>query len=88
MRDLGEIHAHISRDAPIAAAKFAAGFFDLFRLLAKNPLMGQARDDLRANLRSFTHGNYVVLFHPNDFGIEVAAVVHGARDVNEALGDL
>ena len=48
--------------------------------------MGQQRDDLRPNLRSFTHGNYVAFFYPMAEGIEVAAVVHGARDVYEALG--
>lgn len=43
--------------------------------------MGQARPDLRAELRSISHGNYVVFFYPRSFGIEVTTVIHGARDI-------
>lgn len=86
--DVGEIHAYISRDNPAAALRLTQGLFDLFQLLAKNPAAGQDRSDLRANLRCFSRGNYVIFFYPTVDGIEVAAVVHGARDVYAALGEL
>src|SRR5262249_52496683 len=87
-QDLGEIHAYISSANPTAALTFTQRMFDVFQLLAKNPLMGQDRSDLRSNLRSFSRGNYVVFFYPLDGGIEVAAVIHGARDVVAALREM
>jgi toxin ParE1/3/4 len=61
-RDLAEIRSYIARDKPVAAGDFIESFFDLFELLAKNPGIGQACDDLRPRLRSISHGNYVVFF--------------------------
>jgi plasmid stabilization system protein ParE len=43
--------------------------------------MGQSRDDLRPSLRSFTHRRYVILFYPGEDGVDVAGVLHSARDI-------
>jgi toxin ParE1/3/4 len=43
--------------------------------------MGQLRQDLAANLRSFSVGNYVILYRPTRTGIDVARVIHAARDI-------
>jgi toxin ParE1/3/4 len=80
--DLGEIHRYIARDNPTAADRFVGELFDLFHLLARSPEIGQARPELRPNLRSMSHGNYVVFFYPTSDGAEIAAVVHGARDID------
>lgn len=50
-------------------------------LLATHPELGERRDDLRANLRSSIAGSYVVYYFPLSDGIEVVAIIHGARDV-------
>ena len=52
------------------------------QLLAQQPLMGQARPELAADLRSFSVGNYVIFFLPLADGIEVQRVLSGARDVD------
>ena len=80
--DLTEIHHYISRDNPPAADRFVSEFFDLFHLLARNPEIGQLRPELRPNLRSISHGNYVVFFYSMNDGVEIAGVVHGARDID------
>jgi len=70
------------QDAAQIADRFISEFFDLFHLLAKNPEIGQQRVELRPNLRSISHGSYVVFFYPMAGGVEIAGVVHGARDID------
>ena len=43
--------------------------------------MGTARDNLGRGVRSFPVGNYLVLYRIIPDGIEVARVLHGARDL-------
>jgi toxin ParE1/3/4 len=49
-------------------------------LLAGQPFVGEQRDDLTPNLRTFTVRPYVILFYPAADGIHVLRIVHGARD--------
>ena len=57
------------------------------QLLAEQPMMGRARPELTAGLRSFPTQTPYILFHfPDDGGgIIVARVLHHARDI-EAIG--
>lgn len=80
--DLAEIRRYIAQDNPPAADHFVGEFFDLFFLLARNPEIGQKRSELRPNLCSISHGNYVVFFYSMREEVEIAGVVHGARDVD------
>jgi len=50
-------------------------------LLADNPGLGRARDELRPGLRSFSAGRFLIFYRPLDNGIQVVRVVHGARDI-------
>ncbi len=43
---------------------------------------GIARPELAAGLRCYSVGNYVIYYRPAKDGIEVARVLHGARDVD------
>jgi toxin ParE1/3/4 len=79
--DLKAIHKYIARDNLTAADRLVAELKQKFRLLSSQPLMGQLRDDLAVNLRSFCAGNYVIFYRPTPNGIEVARVIHAARDV-------
>ena len=53
-----------------------------FTLLALQPLMGRARDELAAKIRSFPFGRYVIFYLPLANGIDVVRVLHSARDVS------
>ena len=55
--------------------------YDQFSLLASNPEMGELRPELSAGLRAFTVGNYVIFFRQSSKRIEIARVLHGARDI-------
>lgn len=81
-KDLAEIRHYIAQDNLSAADRLVDEFFDLFHLLARNPQIGELRAELRPNLRSISHGNYVVFFYPMREGAEIAGVVHGARDMD------
>ena len=63
----------------------ALGFLDRIdaklKFLARNPLAGEARPDLLADVRSFPVGNYVIFYRPSQNGIEVLRILHGARDI-------
>lgn len=78
--DLSEIRRFIADDNPSAADRLVDEFFDLFQVLARNPEIGQLRADLRPDLRSISHGNYVVFYYPMTDGAEIVVVVHGACD--------
>ena len=53
------------------------------RLWATQPVMGRARDELIADLRSMPFGRYVVFYMPLADGLDVIRVLHSSRDVGE-----
>jgi toxin ParE1/3/4 len=53
-----------------------------FRLLATQPKMGRARNELAADVRSFPVGRYVVFYVSLDAGVDVVRVLHSARDID------
>jgi len=79
--DLDEIYDYVAQESLSAADRLIDSIQERFVLLAAHPLMGQARPELAPNVRSFAVGNYVVFYRPRKDGIEVARVIHSARDV-------
>jgi len=83
--DLDQIHDYIALDKPAAARQWLKKTMQQFSWLAKNPLSGEARDDIRPNLRSISHGNYVIFFRSREDYLEIVRVLHGARDIRGLL---
>jgi toxin ParE1/3/4 len=79
--DLAEISDYVARDKPTAARRLLTRFFERFRLLADFPELGEKRDDLRPNLRSFSVGSYVIFYFPGASGVQILRVVHGAHNI-------
>lgn len=52
------------------------------RLLATQPMMGRARDELSPALRSMRFGRCVIFYQPLNDGIDVVRVLHSARDID------
>ena len=48
--------------------------------------MGRARDDLRAGLRSFAVGQYVIIYAIENEDVEILHVFHGRQDIEGRLG--
>lgn len=80
--DILEIWDSIADDSLAAADRWADHLDEQVRVLATQPMMGRARDELAPGVRSFPFGRYVVFYVPLDDGIDVVRVLHGARDID------
>jgi toxin ParE1/3/4 len=79
--DLADIWVTIALDSIEIADRFIEELRDKAALLAEQPLMGLARPDFGEDVRSFPHREYLVIYRPTEFGVGVARIVHGARDL-------
>ena len=78
--DLDEIWFYIAQDNVDAADKFIHAIVSRFPKLAAMPQLGRRREELSPRLRSFPVGRYVLFYRPLENVIEIARVLHGARD--------
>ena len=78
--DILDIWGYIAEDSLAAADRWVDGLDQQFALLAAQPMMGRVREELAPGVRSFPFGRYVVFYVPLSDGIDVARVLHGARD--------
>jgi toxin ParE1/3/4 len=85
--DIAEIWDHIADDNLAAADRWLDRLDKQVRLLATQPLMGRARDELAEGVRSFPMGRYVIFYIPIDDGIDVVRVLHSARDIDALFDD-
>lgn len=80
--DLTEIWEYIAEDGANRADAFIDRVDAKLRALAVQPMMGRARDELAAGLRSFPIGRYVVFYEVVMDGIALVRVLHSARDID------
>ena len=80
--DILEIWDYIADDSLAAADRWVDRLDEQFRMLAAQPMMGSAREELAPGVRSFPFGRYVVFYMPLNDGIDVVRVLHGARDID------
>jgi len=82
-RDLRSIRDYIAKDNPAAARRVVMRLRDAARVLAGAPGLGRRRPELDTGIRSFPADRYVLFYRPlPGTGIEIARVLHGARDLN------
>lgn len=81
--DLVEITHFISRQDPRAAARLLDKCLDRFAMLVRQPLLGEACEELLEGLRQFTVDRYVIFYRvARETGVvDVVRVIHGARDI-------
>mgnify|MGYP001336683723 CR=1 FL=1 len=84
LRDLDDIAEYLRERSPSAAIRTLDTLRSTFQLLAANPQMGTARDDLHLGLRAFTPqrpaAHYIVFFTAIPEGVLVTDIMHGARN--------
>ena len=85
--DILDIWDHIAEDSLDQADRWVDKLDEKFGILATQPLMGRAREELAAGLRSFPFGRYVIFYMPVQDGIDVVRMLHSARDVDSAFGE-
>jgi toxin ParE1/3/4 len=81
--DLVEIGVYIAQHSGSRerARNFVASLYHTCETLASQLEMGQLRPEFTTGrYRSFSVGNYVIYFSSIPDGIQVARVLHGARD--------
>jgi toxin ParE1/3/4 len=79
--DLDEIWLYIAQDSVDAADKLIHSVVSRFPKLAAMPELGRRREELSTRLRSFPVGRYMIFYRPIENGVEIARVLHGARDL-------
>lgn len=79
--DIDEIWFYIAEDNPDAADKFTRKLTAQFSKLATMPEIGRTREELSHELRSLPVGRYIIFYRPNENGIEIVRVLHGARNL-------
>ncbi len=84
--DLDGIWDYIAQDNPTAADRMLNELNERFRLLSKNPEIGELQPKLAdGTYRRFTCRNYVVYYRPLEDGIVLVRVLHGARNHERLL---
>ena len=81
VQDLNDLHDYIARDGPSAARRFTEMIEDRCSTLSENPMAGRSRAELLPKLRSFQAGGYTIFYFPQEDGVEIVRVIHGARDI-------
>lgn len=79
--DLDGIWDYIAQNSPANATRLLRRIDSLCQTLADNPLMGRARPELGADLRSFPAGDYIIFYRPIENGVGIVRVLHGSRDI-------
>jgi toxin ParE1/3/4 len=85
--DLIGIWLHIAKDNMAAADDMLRRIDEKFVLLAENPKLGRALPELRASMRRWPLGDYLILYREMSGGVEIVRVIHGKRDLKRALRD-
>ena len=86
--DLDEIWRYVAVESGSlkTADKLIDAITRRFLHLARYPKMGRNRDaDLRIGLRSFTVGNYVIIYRYEARNVLILRVIHASRDLPSAL---
>ena len=82
--DLDEIWYYIATvSGNIGVADgFIDSICDRFVLLARHPLLGRTREDLRSGLRSFSVADYLIIYRVHEGDVIILRVVRGNRDLS------
>ena len=85
--DLDHIWDYVAGNSSIETAdQFVESLASKFLLLGAYPQLGRRRDDLRAGLRLFPVGDYLVLYRIDGEDVLVQRVVRASRDLEALLG--
>lgn len=79
--DLEEIGDYIAQDNPQRAETFIEEIRARFEAISQNPLAFIERPDIDVGVRACVHGHYVILYYVDDDGVQIARVLHGARNI-------
>lgn len=85
--DVDQIWTYIAEDNFRAAESWVRDLANRFKMLGRQPLIGESVGHLSPGLRCIPHGNYVIYYEFDKRLVTIRRVVHGARDVRQFWGD-
>jgi plasmid stabilization system protein ParE len=84
--DLRSIRDFIASDSVAAAEKVLDNLFTAFEQLAEWPGQGHFRSEVTdRKVRFWPVGSYLVVYRDNSTPLQIAAILHGARDIPAVL---
>lgn len=84
--DLEDIIDEISQERPNAARGVLAKIRAALERLTEHPKLGHLREDLaNESLRFWPVYSYLIIYRPESQPLQVARVLHGARDIKSIL---
>ncbi len=85
--DLYQIWYYIAvkNKSPLNAKRFISRLNGVFNKLSSNPKIGVAKFEYSNNLHQYNVGQYLVFYFPVENGVEIARVLHGARNILDLL---
>jgi toxin ParE1/3/4 len=83
--DIEEIAVYITQDNPYAAIRWIDALEKKINALGDMPSIGSLRSDIKADLRSWAFGNYLILYREVESGVEILRILHGARQWEDLL---
>ena len=79
--DLEEIGDYIAQDNPARAVTFIDEIRARFEAIDRNPLACAARPEVDPDVRACVHGQYMIFYYVIGTTVEIARVLHGARNL-------
>ncbi len=79
--DLEEIGDYIAQDNPHRAVTFIDEIRTKFEQISRMPLAYVERPEIEPGVRACVHGSYVIFFYATGQTVEIARVLHGARNI-------
>jgi toxin ParE1/3/4 len=80
--DIEDIGDYISKQGPKAALRIIESFEQRWNLLALYPYSGASRDDIGADIRHVTVGEYLTFYRVGAEAVEIPRALHGRRDID------
>jgi len=78
--DLDKAWLYLSEAVPEAADRWIDEINEVCELIAANPYVGSARNEIKVDLRLFPHKNYNIFYFPAENGVEIYRILHSSRD--------
>jgi len=85
--DLVEIWRYLREESnSVVANRVESVILERLAFLARSPGVGHAREDLtEMKVRFFPVYSYLIVYRPQTDPLEIVAILHGRRDVQEVL---
>ena len=65
----------------VQAERYVLSLRDDLEMLAEQPGLGRARDDLHPGLRASISSRHIIFYQRADWGVDVVRILHVSRDI-------